>query len=167
MNPQATPLRLKPSSDPSAAVADRLCLTYEQRTRSRLLVRLDSGAEAAVVLPRGTHLRDGDRLQAEDGRVVVVVAARESLLEARIDDATRLARAAYHLGNRHVAVQICDGALRISDDTVLERMLANLDLAPFRIDAPFEPEGGAYGHSHAHTADSARLAPIIHEYRRS
>jgi urease accessory protein len=167
MHPQAMPLRLEPSSDAGAASADRLCLTYEQRTRSRLLVRLDSGAEAAVVLPRGTHLRDGDRLQADDGRVVVVAAAPEPLLEVRIDDASRLARAAYHLGNRHVAVQICDGALRIADDAVLERMLANLGLAPYRIAAPFEPEGGAYGHSHAHAANGSRLAPIIHEYRRS
>ena len=167
MNEESTPLRLEPATNATGAIWDRACMTYVERTRSRLLVRLESGIEAAVVLPRGTRLQGGDRLQSTDGTIVLVIAAIESLLEARIDDASQLARAAYHLGNRHVAVQIQDGALRIAYDAVLERMLLNLGLSPSRVDAPFEPEGGAYGHSHAHAGEGARLAPVIHEYRRS
>jgi urease accessory protein len=82
------------------------------------------------------------------------------------DDAL-LARAAYHLGNRHVAVELRAHGLRVARDAVLERLLRGLGLAPVCVDAPFEPEGGAYGHSHAHLGDAARLAPVIHEYRRS
>ena len=166
MDHDRAPLRLEPATDPAGAVSDRVCLTYEQRTRSRLLARLASGAAAAIVLPRGTRLRGGDHLRADDGLLVEVVAAAEPLLEARIDDPVQLARAAYHLGNRHVAVEICQGAVRIAHDPVLERMLRTLGLDPRPVDGPFEPEGGAYGHSHAHAGDSGRLAPVIHEYRR-
>ncbi len=167
MTQESTPLRLEPVTNATGTASDRISLTYEERTRSRLLAQLESGTEAAVVLPRGMRLRGGDRLQAPDGAIVEVIAAIEPLLEARIGDATQLARAAYHLGNRHVAIEIREGMLRIAYDAVLARMLSNLGLDSSQVDAPFEPEGGAYGHSHAHAADGARLAPVIHEYRRS
>ena len=163
----APPLRLEACSQPSAPASDRVRLTCEQRTRGRLPVRLESGLEATLALPRGGVLRHGDRLLADDGRIVEVLAAAEPLLEVAAADAVALARAAYHLGNRHVAVEVRDGGLRVARDAVLERLLRGLGLEPVAVDAPFDPEGGAYGQSHSHLGDTNRLAPVIHEYRRS
>lgn len=160
-------LRIEARAAPDAPVADRVRLTFEERTRGRLPVRLESGAGAALALPRGAPLRHGDRLLASDGRVIEVLAAAEPLLHVTVTDATLLARAAYHLGNRHVAVELRTGTIRVADDSVLERLLRGLGLEPTRVDAPFEPEGGAYGQAHTHLGDAGGLAPVIHEYRRS
>src|SRR6187549_3489761 len=89
---------------------EKLTLPFELRQRSRLRCLLDNGEEAGLILERGTVLRGGDRLQAEDGRVIVVLAAPEQLSVIGNDDPLLLARAAYHLGNRHVAVQILPGS---------------------------------------------------------
>src|SRR5262245_49196342 len=91
-----------------------LALAFESRCRSRLRATLESGEEAGIFLPRGTVLRGGDRLLANDGRIVEVVSAAEKLMEARSDDPLLLARAAYHLGNRHVAVELRKGRLRFA-----------------------------------------------------
>ena len=163
----SAPLRIESRADPRAVATDYVQLTYEQRTRGRLVARLGSGAEAAFALPRGATLHHGDRLLATDGRVVEVRASAEPLLEVAVADATRLARAAYHLGNRHVAVELRTGALRVAQDAVLERLLQGLGLAPSRVEAPFEPEGGAYGAAHSHLGATSNLAPVIHEYRRT
>jgi urease accessory protein len=109
-------------------------------------------------------LRGGDLLRADDGRVVRVVAADEDLHEVRCGDAEALARAAYHLGNRHTPVQVGAGWLRIGADEVLAGMLRGLgaDVTPLR--APFEPEAGAYGAGrHAHSGE-AKHAGIIHDF---
>lgn len=130
--------------------AVRLILPFEQRQRSRLLAVMDSGEEVGLMLPRGTVLRGGDRLQVSDGRLVEVVAAPEQVSIVRGADTRTLARAAYHLGNRHVAVQITTDSLRFLRDHVLDDMLRGLGL---RVEAdvlPFEPEAGAYSQSHAH-----------------
>ncbi len=103
-----------------AAPTARLTLNFDARTKSRLRTQLADGEEVGLFLPRGTILRGGDRLQAADGRIVEVVSAPEDLIEARCADAFALARAAYHLGNRHVAVQVGAGWLRIQADHVLE-----------------------------------------------
>ena len=164
-----TPALLRVEARAAAALpaSDQVRLTYEERTRGRLVVRLASGLEAVLALPRNVALRHGERLLASDGRVIEVLAAPEPLLHVEVTDAALLARAAYHLGNRHVAVELHEGSLRVARDTVLEQLLRGLGLAPVRIDAPFEPESGAYGHAHAHLGDVGRLAPVIHEYRRS
>ncbi len=164
-SPPLIPLRIEARAEPSAPASDHVRLPFEDRARSRLVVRLDSGAEAALQLPRGAALRHGDRLLASDGRVVEVLAAPEPLLDVAVADPGQLARAAYHLGNRHVAVELRERGLRVARDAVLERMLRGLGLDPVPVDAPFEPEGGAYGQAHAHHADVGRLAPVIHEYR--
>ncbi|HTQ37218.1 MAG TPA: urease accessory protein UreE [Steroidobacteraceae bacterium] len=141
--------------------AARLVLPYELRQRSRLLAVMDSGEEVGLMLPRGTVLRGGDRLQVSDGRLVEVVAAPEQVSIVRSGDARTLARAAYHLGNRHVAVQLTADSLRYLCDHVLDDMLRGLGL---KVDAdvlPFEPEAGAYsqsqaqspGHDHDHGHD--------------
>jgi urease accessory protein len=141
-----------------------LVLPFEQRQKSRLRATVEGGEEIGLFLERGTMLRDGECLQAQDGRVVRVVAAPEDLLEARCADAGALARAAWHLGNRHTPVQIGAGWLRLAADPVLERMLRGLGVTVAAVRAPFEPEAGAYaaGH-HAHSAD-AKHAGVIHDF---
>jgi urease accessory protein len=129
----------------AGGAAATVTLTLEQRVRSRLRVTLDDGREAGVFLARGETLRDGDLLGDADGLIVHVRAAAETLSEARCDDPLLLARAAYHLGNRHVALQIAPGWLRYGHDHVLDAMLAGMGLAPTVVEAPFEPEPGAYG----------------------
>jgi len=145
----------------------RVSLSFEARSKSRLLLRLENGEDVALVVERGRNLRGGECVMLADGRSVEIVAAEESLLEARTTDPLELARAAYHLGNRHVAVQILADALRIQADHVLADMLRGLGLEVRPLIAPFEPEGGAYGHSHAHGSERSPLRPKIHAYPRS
>ena len=141
-----------------------LIVPFELRQKSRLRTAVASGEEIGIFLPRGTVLRDGDCLQADDGRVVRVTAAAEDLIEARCTDADALARAAYHLGNRHTPVQVGAGWLRLAADEVLATMLRGLGATVTPVRAPFEPEAGAYaaGH-HAHSSD-AKHAGIIHDF---
>jgi len=127
-----------------------LTLPFEQRQKSRLRTRLDSGEEIGLFLPRGTVLRQGDRLRTADGRVIEVRAAPETVSTARTDEPLRLARAAYHLGNRHVALQLGPGWLRYLHDHVLDGMVRELGLDVIGEQAPFEPEAGAYGGGHHH-----------------
>jgi len=141
-----------------------LVLPFELRQKSRLRTTVASGEEIGLFLERGTVLRDGERLQADDGRVVRVVAADEDLLEVRCANSDALARAAYHLGNRHTPAQIGTGWLRIAADDVLAGMLRGLGATVTALRAPFEPETGAYaaGH-HAHSGE-AKHAGIIHDF---
>jgi urease accessory protein len=123
----------------------RVVLSFEQRQKSRLRAKLESGEEVALVLPRGRILRGGDRVTTSDGREIEIVGAPEKLLHI---ESSSLAKVAYHLGNRHVAVQVGDGFLRIAEDHVLEDMLRRLGARVSHVEAPFEPEAGAYGHHH-------------------
>lgn len=136
---------------------DVLTLPFELRAKSRLRARLDGGREVALLLPRGRVLRGGERLRAEDGSIILVRAAVERVSTAIAGDATTLTRGAYHLGNRHVPVQVGDGWLRYAHDHVLDDMVRGQGLEVRVEDAPFEPEAGAYGghggghgHSHGH-----------------
>jgi urease accessory protein len=141
---------------------EQLILPFDLRCKSRLRTKLASGEEAGLFLERGSILRGGDRLRGNDGRVVQVVAAPEHLIEVRTDDASLLARAAYHLGNRHMPVQVGPGWLRLAADSVLQTMLEGLGLLPIAIEGPFEPEAGAYapGHQHGHSSALSK----IHQY---
>jgi urease accessory protein len=160
-----SPLRLEALMDTvGSEPTDAVRLTYDERVRSRFAVQLESGRDAVIVTPRGRVMRGGDCLRAEDGSIVRVVAAPEPLLEVRVEDPALLARAAYHLGNRHVAVEVRPQSLRIAEDPVLSTLLRQLGLNPIRIEAPFEPESGAYGHGHAHVAGGHAITPLIHEY---
>lgn len=141
-----------------------LTLPFESRARSRLTVRLESGEEVAMALPRGEVLRGGDLVVASDGRVFEVAAAPEALLHVTCADATALARAAYHLGNRHVAVQVGDGFLRLGFDHVLQTMLLGLGATVAEIEAPFEPEAGAYGGGHHHHPGHGTPGARIHDF---
>jgi len=148
---------------PQAHFDAELALPFEARQKSRLRTALASGEEIGLFLERGTVLRGGDCLAGDDGRVVRVVAADEDLYEVRCSDADALARAAYHLGNRHTPVQIGAGWLRLAADPVLAEMLRGLGASVRSLRAPFEPEAGAYASGHAH-ASNAKHAGIIHDF---
>ena len=125
-------------------IGGQLLLPFEQRQKTRLRTALVSGEEVALLLPRGEVLRGGDLVTASDGRVIEVLAAPEKLLHVEGTDVNALARAAYHLGNRHVPVEVGGDYLRIAEDHVLEGMLRKLGMKISAIEAPFEPESGAY-----------------------
>ena len=134
-----------------------LVLPFQLRTKSRLRTALNTGEEVGIVLNRGSVLRDGDLLLADDGRVVKVIAASERVSTVSSTDALALVRAAYHLGNRHVALQIDAQRLRYLHDHVLDEMVRGLGLQVIVEEAPFEPEAGAYG-GHSHLAPHAAHA---------
>ena len=142
-----------------AAAQARLELPFELRQKSRQRIRLASGEEAALLLPRGEILRGGDLLAASDGRVVEVVATPEKLAHIESDE---LARVAYHLGNRHVPVQLGQGFLRIAEDHVLEELARKLGARVSPIEAPFEPEAGAY-HQHDEMGHGGKIHDHHHD----
>ena len=140
-----------------------LVLPFDLRIRSRLRTRLASGEEVVLKTERGAILRGGECLRSDDGRVVRVAAAPEKVMHVTCADQFELMRAAYHLGNRHVAVEIGDGYLRIAADHVLCDMLLGLRAKIEELEAPFEPESGAYGGGHGHH-DEAGHGGRIHQY---
>ncbi len=145
----------------ASQIDDQLVLPFDRRQKSRLRVELASGTEAALFLERGTVLRGGDLLQADDGRVVQVVAANEPVILITASTPRELARAAYHLGNRHVPLEVGEGWLRLEQDHVLQEMLLGLGVQVEGQMAPFEPEAGAYGggHRHHHDDDAPSIRP--------
>lgn len=139
-----------------------LSLPFELRQKSRLKAKLNDGTEVGLILPRGHLLRGGDCLQADNGAVIRIEADNEVVSTVKHDDPLMIARASYHLGNRHVALEIGEGWLRYQHDHVLDDMVRGLGLEVVCENAPFEPEGGAYGghsasheHGHEHTHDHA------------
>lgn len=145
-------LTLTQRTSSSLPAAVRLVLPFELRQKSRFRACLDTGEEVGVVLERGGVLRGGDKLLAADGRVVEIAAAPETVTTVRATDPWQLARAAYHLGNRHVSLQLGPEWLRYPQDHVLDEMVRGLGLATTTEQAPFEPEAGAYGHGQHYTA---------------
>ena len=135
-----------------------LTLPFAKRQKSRLRVSLDDKREAALMLERGSVLRHGDLLQTDNGLIIEVRAANEEVAVISTKDPILLARACYHLGNRHVPLQIEENCLRFQRDHVLEEMVQSLGLAVKHELSPFEPEGGAYGghssHSHSHPGEA-------------
>lgn len=143
-------IRHKVSSPATSGLS--LTLPFQERQRSRLRVALSNGQEALLLMPRGSVLRGGDTLALSDGRVVLVSAAPERVSTVRAESARALARVAYHLGNRHIPLEVGEGFVRYQHDHVLDGMVRELGLVVMVEDAPFEPEGGAYGgHSHSHS----------------
>lgn len=134
----------------NAVLDATLSLPYELRQKSRLRSTLDNGIEVGLMLPRGSVLKAGDILQAEDGRLIGVFAAAEEVTTARSDDALTFAKACYHLGNRHTPLQISNGWLRYRRDHVLDDMVQMLGLTLIHERAAFEPESGAYAGGHHH-----------------
>ncbi|MGJ4952947.1 urease accessory protein UreE [Bradyrhizobium sp. HKCCYLS20291] len=136
------------------AAADSVLLDFDDRHRRRLAMTGTRGLEFLLDLEHATALRGGDALVLEDGRLIEVVAAAEPLLEIRASDPHHLVRLAWHLGNRHLPTQIMAKSLRIRRDHVIEAMVKGLGARVIEIEAPFDPEGGAYAEpSHAHGHD--------------
>ncbi len=153
--PAAQPLVLCCRGSAAAAAGASawvLVLTAEERTRLRGRRRTRCGREVLLQLPRGRALEPGEWLAAQPGEagLVQVRAAPEALLQVRSEDARALLEAAYHLGNRHVALEIHPGELRLLKDPVLAHLLEHRGLQVAPLQAPFQPESGAYGHDHDH-----------------
>ena len=153
--PASAPLllsrRLGPLAPGGGSEPLRLALRAEERTRLRGLRHSTDGQPLLLQLPRGQALRPGELLAPEHGpERVLVEAAPELLLQVRAADGLALLQAAYHLGNRHVAMEIHASELRLLHDPVLAHLLEHRGLILEPIEAPFHPESGAYGHAHSH-----------------
>ncbi|MGK9232802.1 urease accessory protein UreE [Inquilinus limosus] len=133
-----------------AAVSDQVVLDYDSRHRRRIVLYGEAGTVVLLDLSEAAHLRDGDALTGEDGSLVLVTAAPERLVEIRAGSQADLIRIAWHLGNRHLPTQLLPDALRIRADHVIEEMVRGLGGTVAAVEAPFDPEGGAYGHGAVH-----------------
>jgi len=149
-------------------IADVVALSFDLRQKSRIRVTLDSGVDAAIYMQRGTILRGGDFLQADSGEIIEVIAADQAVMKVTATTSKALTRAAYHLGNRHVPLEIGDGWLKLETDSVLKDMLQGLGVLVEELQAPFEPESGAYsaggGHHHHHDDDHLHDHGHQHEH---
>ena len=134
-------------------VADTVILDCAQRSAPKVSVVTVKGAAIEIDLHKPTRLRTDDLLVLDDGNLVEVVAAPEPLIEARAADHAGLMRLAWHLGDRHIAVQVLPNRIRVRRDGEIENLLNTLGAKVVPIDAPFEPEGGAYEGSHDHAHD--------------
>lgn len=142
--------------DWSGVAADTVVLDFEDRHRRRITMEAVGGLAFLLDLAETVALRTGDAVKLEDGRLVEIVGASEPLSEVRAENPEHLLRLAWHLGNRHLPVQIANGRLRIRRDHVIEAMIEGLGGKTRAIEAAFDPEGGAYlqgshaHHGHAH-----------------
>ncbi|MEX0271347.1 urease accessory protein UreE [Leptolyngbyaceae cyanobacterium UHCC 1019] len=148
-SPVTSPFTQRLTIEPDGSVFLTLPLTAEDRTRSRHHFETADGQLVYLQLPRGTVLQDGDWLQAEDGVIVRVIAKPEPVLTVTAKKPLYLLQAAYHLGNRHVSLEIAPTYLRLSPDPVLRDLLLHRGLQITEEIQPFQPENGAYGH-HQH-----------------
>lgn len=132
---------------------DTVTLNYDDRFRRRIALIGDGGLEFLLDLPKVTDLRDGDDLLLEDGRHIRVRAAAEALMKATARDPHHLMRTTWHVGNRHLPCEIHKDHLILRYDHVIEQMLVQLGADVITLDAPFNPEGGAYGFGRTHSHD--------------
>lgn len=131
------------------AATHELCLGYDERVKSRLAAVCSDGTAVAILLPRGSVMRDGSLLAADDGSIVRIVAAFQPVCRITGDTPLTLLRAVYHLANRHVAACLAPDHALIEPDPILERLLESLGARVEHLQMPFDPEPGAYGaHSH-------------------
>ncbi len=159
----------------SGAPADSVVLDFDERYRRRFVMTGVGGLAFLLDLPEAAMLRGGDGLRLEDGRIVEVLAAPEPLAEIRAADALGLMRVAWHLGNRHLPTELMPKALRIRRDAIIEEMARGLGARVIALEAPFNPEGGAYvkaeqaahdhdAHRHAHEHDDRDHHDHNHEH---
>jgi len=137
----------------AARAVDRVLIDFDRRHRRRIVLPTEAGGSVLVDLPQAARLRDGDGLLLADGGVVRVVARAEPLLDIHTHDAAALVRIAWHLGNRHLPVQLLDAHLRIRRDHVIADMVRTLGGHVHEVEAPFDPEAGAYAGGHQHLDD--------------
>lgn len=148
-SPTTSPFTQRLAIEPDVSIFLTLPLTAEDRTRSRHHFETADGQLVYLQLPRGTVLQDGDWLQAEDGAIVRVIAKPEPVLTVTAQTPLDLLQAVYHLGNRHVSLEIAPTYLRLAPDPVLRDLLLHRGLQITEEIQPFHPESGAYGH-HPH-----------------
>jgi urease accessory protein len=141
---------------PEDKASGALTLDFEKRHRRRICLKTDQGEDVLLNLPKAVAMAHGDALQLEDGRLLKIRAAAESIVEVRHQDPIQLTRLAWHLGNRHLPTEIHYQLLRIRPDHVIEGMLHGYGAELIKVQAPFQPEGGAYGtHTHDHSRNHA------------
>ena len=150
----------------SKVAADAVVLDFDARHRRRIAMTAKGGLEFLLDLPEAVALRQGDGLLLEDGRFVAVEAAPEALVEITARDGAQLLRLAWHLGNRHLPTELLGERIRIRRDHVIEDMLAQLGAFLVPVDAPFNPEGGAYGHGRVHGHDDHSHDHHEHDHQR-
>lgn len=136
--------RLHESTEPVTPTHE-LHLGYDERVKSRLAAVCSDGTAVAILLPRGTILRDGAVLVADDGARIRVVAAAQPVVRITAPTPLTLMRAVYHLANRHVPASLAADCVLIEPDPVLERLLESLGARVEHVQMPFDPEAGAYG----------------------
>jgi urease accessory protein len=136
----------------AALEIDHVLIDFDRRHRRRILLHTEQGREVLLDLPQAVRLRHGDGLAVDQGRIVRVCARPEALLEIHAHDERQMVRIAWHLGNRHLPVQLLDDRIRIRADHVIRDMVEGLGGHVDEIEAPFDPESGAYagGHHHHH-----------------
>lgn len=143
---------------PKEKAVGTLTLDFDARHRRRIRLTSDHGEDVLLDLPKTVALADGDGLQLDNGEWLTIKAASESLIEVRHPDRRQLVRLGWHLGNRHLPTEIREDSLHIRPDHVIEDMLIGFGARLLKIEAPFQPEGGAYGssqHSHHHHDEDA------------
>ena len=153
-----------PAGSWSTKAIDRIELDFDSRHRRRMSMTGQGGLAFLLDLPKATVLMGGDGLILEDGRIVEVAAAEEPLVEITCDDLAHLVRVAWHLGNRHLPTELLGDRLRIRQDHVIEEMVEKLGAKATRINAPFNPEGGAYGHGRTHSHDHGHSHNHDHDH---
>lgn len=155
-------IEVKPAGRWSGPPVDAVTLDYDDRHRRRIVMTGTGGTRFLLDLERATVLHDGDGLVLDDGRIVAIRAAPEHLAEIVCASAADLVRVAWHLGNRHLPTQICGHGLRIRFDHVIVDMVQKLGASVRAVEAPFDPEGGAYaqGAAHHHVPDGETLLPV-------
>lgn len=167
-----------PAGSWEGAPDDSVVLDREDRHRRRAVLDGARGTQVLLDLPKAVQLRHGDGLRLEDGRLVAILAAAEELVEIEAETTDALIRIAWHLGNRHLPTQLVPGALRIRRDHVIEDLVTRLGGRMSVLSAPFDPEGGAYGHGtvrghdhphdhghdHAHDHGHAHGHPHLHDH---
>lgn len=142
--------KIEHEADAEHSILCECPLTLEQRVKARQKITLENGDDAGLYIARGSVLRDGDLIQSSSGEIIKIRAANESVSTVHFTDPLMMAKASYHLGNRHVALQINELMLRYQHDHVLDDMLKGLGIETTHEKAPFQPEAGAYGdHGHA------------------
>lgn len=137
----------------AASAVDRLLLDFDARHRRRFHYVAQGGTEVMLDLPRAVRLGHGDALRLADDRLVAIHAAPEPLIEATAPDAQSLLRLAWHIGNRHLPAELGQGRIRLRADHVIAAMLRGLGATVTEIDAPFDPEAGAYANAAPAHAD--------------
>ncbi len=158
MPEQGRATAILPAGSWHQAPVDRVLIDFDRRHRRRIQLETEAGIPLLLDLPQAARLRDGDGLVRDDGQVVRVVARAEPLLDIHAHDHAALVRIAWHLGNRHLPVQLHGAHLRIRADHVIADMVRGLGGHVHELDAPFDPEPGAYAaapHTHHHDDDHA------------